>query len=217
MPTSSELRARARQQLGNSPFASTWLMGALVTLVVSLVTGVLSAVSLLIIGSLAFSTAYIYLRVARGNPNIEIEDAFSGFSTSFGRNLVLGIMQMLFLWLWSCLFIIPGIVKYYAYGMAHFLAADHPDWSWKQCLDESQRLMRGNKAKLFFLDLSFLGWILLCTYCTCGIGIFFVAPYMNAAHANFYLELLERDGCTYIENEPAQSADTGESKNTYSL
>jgi hypothetical protein len=83
MPTSSELRARARQQLGNSPFASTWLMGALVTLIVSLVTGVLSAVSLLIIGSLAFSTAYIYLRVARGNPNIEIEDAFSGFSTSF--------------------------------------------------------------------------------------------------------------------------------------
>lgn len=77
--------------------------------------------------------------------------------------------------------------------------------------------MRGNKAKLFFLDLSFLGWMLLCTYCTCGIGIFFVVPYMNAAHANFYLELLERDGVTYIKNEPTPSADTGESKNNYSL
>ena len=217
MPTSSELRARARQQLGNSPFASTWLMAALVALVISLVSGVLSAFSLFIIGAIAYATAYIYLRVARGDPNIEIEDAFSGFTTSFFRNLVLGIMQTVFLFLWTLLFIVPGIVKYYSYGMSFHLAADHPDWTWKQCMDESQRLMRGHKTELFLLDLSFIGWALLATYCTCCIGIFFVTPYIETARANFYLELIARDGSSYTENESDHINDSGESKSTYTL
>lgn len=217
MPTSSELRARARQQLGNSPFASTWLMGALVALVISLVSGALSAFSLFIIGAIACSTAYIYLRVARGDPNIEIEDAFSGFTTSYFRNLVLGIMQAIFVFLWSLLFFVPGIVKYYAYGLSSHLAADHPDWTWKQCMNESQRLMDGHKAELFLLDLSFLGWLLLATYCTCGIGLFFVTPYIETAHANFYLERIARDSSSYTESESDHINDSGESKSTYSL
>ena len=47
--------------------------------------------------------------------------------------------------LWSLLLFIPGIVKAYAYSMVYYVKADHPEYGWRECLDESQRLMTGHK------------------------------------------------------------------------
>ena len=69
-----------------------------------------------------------------------------------------------------------------------FRSYDHPDWDWKQCIDESRRMMNGCKWKLFVLDLSFLGWYILGALC-CGIGVLWVDPYRRAARAEFYVEL----------------------------
>ena len=52
-----------------------------------------------------------------------------------------GLMMSLFTFLWSLLFVIPGIVKMYAYSMAYYIKLDHPDYGWKACIDESRRLM----------------------------------------------------------------------------
>ena len=48
--------------------------------------------------------------------------------------------------------------------------------------------MNGNKWRLFKLEFSFIGWFVLCIL-TLGIGIFFLIPYLNAAMAEFYVEL----------------------------
>jgi uncharacterized membrane protein len=45
--------------------------------------------------------------------------------------------------------------------------------------------MKGYKWKLFLLDLSFIGWILL-GFITFSIGLLWVRPYMETAHAEFY-------------------------------
>ena len=78
-----------------------------------------------------------------------------------------------------------SIVKTYAYSMAYYVKRDNPTYNWKQCLDESQCIMKGNKWKLFCLQFSFIGWAIVCVF-TFGIGYLWLAPYMNAATANFY-------------------------------
>ncbi|MBO6019888.1 MAG: DUF975 family protein [Clostridia bacterium] len=102
--------------------------------------------------------------------------------------MLLGLLQYIFIFLWSLLFIIPGIVKMYSYSMSYYLAINHPDWDWKQCIDESRRIMDGNKWKLFVLDLSFIGWYIVGML-ACGIGVLWVYPYNEAARAEFYQEL----------------------------
>ena len=80
--------------------------------------------------------------------------------------------------------------------MAPYILQDDPTKEWKQCLDESQAMMKGNKWQLFCLDFSFIGWMLLGALC-CGVGVLFVYPYQLAARANFYMALKAM-------NEPAQ-------------
>ena len=45
--------------------------------------------------------------------------------------------------------------------------------------------MYGHKWKFFCLGLRFIGWILLCCL-TFGIGMFWLAPYMQVSAAKFY-------------------------------
>ncbi|MGN0187254.1 MAG: DUF975 family protein [Paludibacteraceae bacterium] len=49
--------------------------------------------------------------------------------------------------------------------------------------------MSGHKMKLFLLDLSFIGWGILCVL-TFGIGFLWLAPYISVSHAHFYEELI---------------------------
>ncbi len=112
---------------------------------------------------------------------------FSGFSI-FGKALWLVVLTALKTLAWTLLFIVPGIVAAYSYALAPYLLAEHPDWSAHQAVEESKRLMCGNKGRMFRLDLSFLGWVLLAGL-TCGAGSVFLAPYPEAAHALFYLEV----------------------------
>ena len=102
--------------------------------------------------------AYFMRLARRQNPNLR--DCFEGFE-DFGRSLVLGLLMIVKIFLWTLLFVIPGIIAAYRYSMAPLLMRDHPDWGATQCINESKRLMVGNKGSLFTLDLSFIGWLIL--------------------------------------------------------
>ena len=199
-----ELRARARAKLGGQIFATNWLFALLAIVIVS---AILSAISftgigpLLLIGPLSFGLSAFFLSLVRGKENADLADLFKGFTgADFVRLLLLGLMEEIFIFLWSLLFVIPGIVKSYSYSQAIFLAYDHPDWDWKQCIDESRRIMDGNKMKLFVLDLSFIGWYIVGML-ACGIGVLWVDPYRQAARAEFYQELV--GGVVVEEKEQA--------------
>ena len=90
--------------------------------------------------------------------------------------------------LWSLLFIIPGIVKGYAYSMTPFIMAENPDMSANDAITASRQLMDGHKGELFMLDLTFIGWDLLAAL-TFNLGHLALNPYRNAAHAAFYKDL----------------------------
>lgn len=203
MASRPELRARARAKLGGQIFATNWLLALLAILIVS---AILSAVSftgigpLLLIGPLYFGLAAFFLSLARGKESADLGDLFKGFTDGgFVRLLLLGLMENIFIFLWSLLFLIPGIVKSYSYSQAIFLSYDNPEWDWKQCIDESRRIMDGNKWKLFVLDLSFIGWYIVGML-ACGIGVLWVDPYRQMARAEFYQELT---GGVVVEDKEA--------------
>jgi len=52
-----------------------------------------------------------------------------------------------------------AIVKMYSYWMTMHVLADNPNLTGMQAFKESQRIMDGNKSKLFGVELSFMGWI----------------------------------------------------------
>ena len=107
---------------------------------------------------------------------------------SWGRNVWGLILVGLFTFLWSLLLIVPGIVKFYAYAMTPYILIDYPELSTNQAINLSKRMMKGHKFDLFFLQLSFIGWIFLSIF-TLGIGLLWVIPYMTASQAAFYQDI----------------------------
>ena len=138
----------------------------------------------------AYAFANAMLGFFRGDIETATEDMLGYVKTkdSYMRSLSVGALTYLYTFLWSLLFVIPGIIKAYSYAMTYFIAKENPDLTAEQAILASMKMMDGNKMKLFLLDLSFIGWIILSMF-TFGIGFIFVAPYMANAHAAFYDEL----------------------------
>ena len=191
MTPNSELRAKARAQLKGSIFSEVWLMALLVCLIAEIITSLASNLPLcgfIADGVLSFGLCHIYLSLVRGQKSkVDLEDLFSG-SSQLGDLVVLGLLKNLFLTLWTFLFFVIGIVKHHSYAMTYYIKYDHPEYDWRMCIDESRRMMKGHKWRLFCLNLSFIGWYLLCLV-TFGIAALWVIPYVQAATANFYEDL----------------------------
>ena len=148
----------------------------------------LGIATLIISGPLFYGLNRICVNLVRGKNKIEIEELFVGFKECFTESFLLAFLTGLFTFLWSLLFVIPGIVKSYSYAMAPYILQDDPSKGWKKALDESKEMMAGNKWQLFCLDFSFIGWYILGFLCCC-VGVVFVAPYAMMARANFYMAL----------------------------
>lgn len=180
----SEIKRKAREQLGGNIFATPWLIAILVALIGNAIVGVSSFISFIFIGPITFGLSSLFLKQARDRKTMDVAGLFDGFN-DFGQTFLLGFLSTLFIALWSMLFVIPGIVKTYSYSMIYYIKADHPEYDWKQCIDESRRIMNGHKMELFIQDLSFIGWMIVGSLCF-GIGTLWVNAYMQAAKAQFY-------------------------------
>lgn len=192
MTSNAELRARARKTLGNGLFTNEWLFALLASLIAGAVIGFTSSfiIGFLIVGIVYIGIGKYYLgRARRTVKHDDFMVLIDGAKGDIGGNIILGLLIGIFTFLWSLLFVIPGIVKSYAYSMAYFIKIDHPEYTATQALDESQKIMKGNKMKLFLLDLSFIGWLILGSLCF-GIGTLWVTAYMEAAHAEFYRDII---------------------------
>lgn len=103
-------------------------------------------------------------------------------------NVLVMFMKSLFVFLWSLLFLIPGIIKSYEYRFVAYIVAENPGIDYKTALAVSRDMTYGHKGAMFVLDLSFIGWFLLGGL-LCGIGVLFVYPYYDATYAQLYLRL----------------------------
>ena len=137
-----------------------------------------------------------------------------------------GFVRGFYIFCWTCLFFIPGIIKTYSYAMTPYVLMEHPEYSANEAITESRRLMDGKKWNLFCLTFSFIGWRLICSIqyvvpavllYTQGtlngvtvlflaglmgplnIGYLFLRPYEEAAFAAFYKDV--RDEKREMEEE----------------
>jgi uncharacterized membrane protein len=128
------------------------------------------------------------LRVYRGQQG-DIGDMFRSGFFNYWRKVGGMLWMYLFTWLWSLLFIIPGIVKAMAYFMTPYILVDCPNVTATDALKLSMRMTYGYKGEIFVMFLSFIGWAIL-TGLTFGIlGILYTGPYMGTSFAGLYDEL----------------------------
>ncbi|KRN30770.1 hypothetical protein IV36_GL002131 [Liquorilactobacillus mali] len=126
-----------------------------------------------------------------------LKGAFSVFTKrNFLGVLVLYILINIFIFFWSLLFIIPGIVKSFAYSQTYFVykdmsqAENADDFNFLDYITKSRELMNGHKFEFFVLKLSFIGWDILAIL-TLGIGYIWLTPYKLATYAAYYNSLAE--------------------------
>ena len=108
------------------------------------------------------------------------------FDSHYKNIVKTAFLTDLFIWLWSLLFIVPGIIKAYQYRLVPYIMSENPDMSFRDAQAESARLMKGNKWKSFVLDLSFIGWDILSLFTWGILDIFFVGPYKASTDAALY-------------------------------
>ena len=190
MKTSSELRAQAWGALSGK-----WGMAVVATLVYGVISGVLSFIpfvswiaTLLVSLPLAYGFTVMLLNVVRGS-DVQLDTMGEGFK-DYGRILGTMLLSSVYQFLWALLLIVPGIIKGYSYALTPYLLKDHPELKFNAAIEESMRLMSGNKMRLFLLDLSFIGWFLLGII-TFGIAFLWITPYWNTARAAFYEDLMK--------------------------
>lgn len=121
---------------------------------------------------------------------------FSRLFWAFSSGNYLNIVKTMFfyevkIFLWTLLFIIPGIIKQYEYFMVPYIMAENPNMSTKRAFEISKLTTKGEKADILVLELTFIGWIILGML-TCGIGMLFLEPYYRATYAELYHVLREK-------------------------
>jgi len=149
-------------------------------------------IALVLTGPLQIGEAVFFLTLVRRD-RPEFEMMFRGFR-NFGNALGAYLLAALFIFLWSLLLIIPGIIAGLAYSQVFYLMAQDQRLGPLEAIRTSKRMMAGHKWKLFCLGLRFFGWAMLCIL-TLGIGFLWLTPYMNTAYARFHDDLYPlRDG-----------------------
>ncbi len=207
---SQDYKRRALDQLKGH-----WGQVILMCFLANLIIGVSS---LLFYGVMTTGMAIYFSRFVRTG-DTTLENSFKGFQ-DFGGTFLLGLLENIFIFLWSLLLIIPGIIKSYSYSAAFYIKANNRNYSAMECIEASKDVMDGKKLDLFLLDLSFIGWALLCAVPTMilvtvfginqsnmgfvltalltsvisTVSTLFLVPYMETARANFFHVLLAEKG-----------------------
>ena len=145
--------------------------------------------TIIIMPAFNISLCMIFLNLAK-KEDISVGDVFKGFNIT-GKAVWLSIITNFFVFLWSLLLVIPGIIKAFSYSMAPFILADNPELTAREALSESKRIMDGHKFDLFVLQLSFFWWYLLGAI-SFGIAYIYVVPYFEATITNFYNEIKDK-------------------------
>ncbi len=210
MKTSSEYRALARETLEGrwGEMAGFTLVVLLIVMAVALVfavpfsvvgtlnnmpwlsstgSGLSTLVNILFAVPLEYALYIYFLKLIRREEMMEgnVKTLFQEFQNNWSTFVVAGVlMALVVLLIMIPTLFIGAIIFSLAYGMVPYIIYDNPGIAPREALRMSRMMMRGHKAELFLLQLSFIGWALLCILCP--IGLLWLCPYMYAATAHFY-------------------------------
>ncbi len=207
MPTAKEFRRRAWATFRKSDtYGSRWGGAILAFIIVSILSSALSGFVVGILAALPLTMGLyaMYLNMYKDN-EWSVGDIFSSFRNGMDyylNSFLLLFVNSIFIFLWSLLFVIPGIIKTFSYSMSPYILIDNPVMTAGEARRKSMEIMKGNKWKLFCLQFSFIGWILL-SILTFGILFLWVIPAMEMSKIAFYKEI---SGNTVFEAHEEKAA-----------
>ncbi len=134
---------------------------------------------------------------SRTEDNYNIGSVGFTFKEGYGNVTKTMFLKELYTFLWSLLFVFPGIVKSYEYRMIPYLLAENPYMSTDEAFARSRSMMDGEKWNAFVLDLSFIGWNILSAFTLGLVGLFYVAPYQAYTNMELYVTLCSKPNNGY--------------------
>lgn len=187
-----------------APAATAWLAILSALLMMMLIVFAIAFAYNIFVGSVTLvGQKRFFTQAPRGDRNFN--NLFYGFTNGRYMQTVKTMLVMnIYIFLWTLLLIVPGIIKTYEYRMVPYLLADNPDLSTSEALEMSRKMTDGNKMDMFILDLSFLGWLFLAGLAASVVGMFMpflafilgtaatclVVPYIEATYAQLYFKLI---------------------------
>jgi uncharacterized membrane protein len=201
--TNRDLMRQAREVL-----KGRWGLAVGGTVIILILSGLIKLIpivgwigSLIIGGPLGLGITAFFLSLSR-RQEAQLSQLFEGFQ-NFTRALVTYLLMILFILLWTFLFIIPGFVAAFSYSQTFFILAENPQMESMDVLRKSKTMMRGNRWKLFCLFWRFFGWFLFGIL-SLGIGFLWIIPYLITTSARFYDDLKTVDKPPILEGDLAQ-------------
>lgn len=152
----------------------------------SMVVWFVSIVCALLLQVLSAGQVIYHLGIRRGE-EMPYGCMLDGFSFA-GKVILLSIVTYIYIFLWSLLFIVPGIIAAYRYRFALYNLCENPEMGVMEAIRESKRQTLGFKGQLFVLDLTFLGWKLLVAISLGILGIW-VNPYIMQTEMGYYQQI----------------------------
>lgn len=159
---------------------------------------------------ISVATAYFYLNFVQNKDDTNFQVFLDGFNL-FAKASLTFLILLIRLIGWTFLFIIPGIIKTFAYSQVTYIIADYPDIRVNDAFRMSNLITNGYKLDIFVFYLSFIGYFLLIFF-SFGLATFFFTPYIETATTKLYLTLkanaieagiltVNKDDETNIDNE----------------
>ena len=186
-----------------------WAVLAVSGFVIFLIIAVI-AIDVLLVNPLKVGCNNFFL-CNRRNSNTGLYALEIGFKSNWKNNVIVMFMTQLYIFLWSLLFIIPGIIKALEYILVPYILSEDPNIDYHSAMEKSKALTMGHKMEIVWLILSFAGWYLL-GLCTLGlVNLFITQPYFEATTAELYVALAHPAESEVIEATPkAEQAQTVE-------
>ena len=119
---------------------------------------------------------------------LTVVEALFAYLPNWKTTTLTRLWKGLYILLGTILLVIPGLIMGYTYAMTDYILAEHPDMAPGEVMKGSKAMMEGNRWRLFCLQFSFIGWMLLSSL-TFGLGNLALRPYQEAAYAAFYREV----------------------------
>ena len=183
---------RMYKQNALTQLKNRWNIPCLLAIIIGLISLIASCagiiVSTAISGILEVAFIFVLMALYTAPEKITFDVFLQGLERTWLNALLGSLWFLLWVFLWTLLFIIPGIIKAYSYSMMFFVIAENPTIGATKAMDISKVMTDGHKADLFMLDLSFIGWLFLCLL-SCGIGFFWLIPYLYETRTNAYFDL----------------------------
>lgn len=143
-------------------------------------------ITLFVAFPLSVGSCRFFIKATVNAPNVY--DLFFPYKNNLGNVIGINVFVAIYTFLWSLLFIIPGIIKSFQYSMIPYILAENPAMDRRRAFEVTKSLTDGNKGRIFLFSLSFFGWIILSCI-TFGIGFLFLEPYISASFTQLYFDL----------------------------